>query len=530
MSTEWFCKLNDREVGPVTLQQIKSMADRGTLRPEDLIRRGETGTWLSAGKVRGLFPSQDSPAAEPTPVSDAETTKIKKASRLPQAESIPVGIPITQDDTIPPGDETIAPIDKLKTLPTKSAKPPQGAARDAGSLAAKVPAASRKPSSKSTPPTKQDDIFAELLATEASVSHRGRRPGSKRSDPAIAVSDLQAVQQRKKKLIKTLLPLAILLGVLGVSAGVYYFGFRSDPAKAAQLAAEKARLDQEAKKKAAAAQLKDDTEDDDLRRAAAAKSGSVSAAAASGSASTAQSGSAAAAESPPATTADAAPAKAAAKAERAWVDASKASAELKEQKLTVKVVSARFGLPPNVRLVAPRGGNNRSPLTVTVVLENNDAHRKTEYQTWSAKGAALRGDFGLPYRQIALPSKEGPKRIVNAGAPQTDYVVFEHPTEIAERYQFELPAEAIGGRGMIRFEIPRTMITGSLDPALEGVTGAQTTAKLFGPKGEVPAAATAETPAGAAAPAKPMEDPDTPPPLEIGGEKVKPTKTRGGLK
>ena len=158
-------------------------------------------------------------------------------------------------------------------------------------------------------------------------------------------------------------------------------------------------------------------------------------------------------------------------------------------------------------------------------MENNDAHRKIEYQAWSVDGAKLRGDFGLPYRQISLPSKEGRKRTVSAGEPKTDFVVFEHPTDVAERYQLELPAAAVGGQGAIRFEIPRSMITGSLDPALEGVKGAQTTAKLFAPKGE--AGAPAE--AAAAQPAKPMED-DVIPPLEIGGEKVKPTKTRGGLR
>jgi len=82
--SEWFCRTGQKSLGPLSSQQIKRMAVRGDLRPQDLVRRGGDGPWVRADNVVGLFalsvqetiiteatvrlpkpPTPDSPSAAP---------------------------------------------------------------------------------------------------------------------------------------------------------------------------------------------------------------------------------------------------------------------------------------------------------------------------------------------------------------------------------------------------------------------------------------------------------------------------------
>lgn len=57
MSAEWFCKIGEKSVGPLTSQQMRTIVAKGQLRPEHMVRRGTEAPWVPAGKVKGLFPS-----------------------------------------------------------------------------------------------------------------------------------------------------------------------------------------------------------------------------------------------------------------------------------------------------------------------------------------------------------------------------------------------------------------------------------------------------------------------------------------
>jgi hypothetical protein len=61
MADEWYCEIAGREVGPLSSQQLRTMAAKGQIWPNDRVRRGEQAPWLPAQNVKGLF----SPAAEP---------------------------------------------------------------------------------------------------------------------------------------------------------------------------------------------------------------------------------------------------------------------------------------------------------------------------------------------------------------------------------------------------------------------------------------------------------------------------------
>jgi len=55
MSAEWFFKAGDREIGPVTFEQLAEMAATGSLSSSCRVRQGENGDWLTADRVNGLL-------------------------------------------------------------------------------------------------------------------------------------------------------------------------------------------------------------------------------------------------------------------------------------------------------------------------------------------------------------------------------------------------------------------------------------------------------------------------------------------
>jgi serine/threonine protein kinase len=54
MASRWFCKVGDQEHGPLTSHQIVEWARTQQLKPDDLVRKNDSG-WVKAGAVRGLF-------------------------------------------------------------------------------------------------------------------------------------------------------------------------------------------------------------------------------------------------------------------------------------------------------------------------------------------------------------------------------------------------------------------------------------------------------------------------------------------
>jgi uncharacterized membrane-anchored protein YhcB (DUF1043 family) len=82
MANEWFCKIADTEIGPLSPQQLKAMAVKGRLTPEDEVRRGTNGAWNPAGAVVGLFPKSDSSAAW----ADTAEIPVAGAKKLPPAK------------------------------------------------------------------------------------------------------------------------------------------------------------------------------------------------------------------------------------------------------------------------------------------------------------------------------------------------------------------------------------------------------------------------------------------------------------
>ena len=89
MASEWFCRIGGEELGPLSAQQVKTMAAQGRLHPGDSIRRGADGQWMPASRVKGLFPA-DQPGAEAAAPAAAETPAENKPPVKKIAKALPV--------------------------------------------------------------------------------------------------------------------------------------------------------------------------------------------------------------------------------------------------------------------------------------------------------------------------------------------------------------------------------------------------------------------------------------------------------
>lgn len=87
MPNEWYCQINQNEIGPLTSSQLKKLAAVGTLAPTDKVRSSQSTNWKSASQMRGLFPTNPDPT-NPAPNNPAHTltkepSDKKKAFRNP---------------------------------------------------------------------------------------------------------------------------------------------------------------------------------------------------------------------------------------------------------------------------------------------------------------------------------------------------------------------------------------------------------------------------------------------------------------
>jgi hypothetical protein len=95
--TQWYVKIADKTVGPLSSQQLKQLAQSSKITPATLLRKGSDGTWVPARKVTGLFPSQELIPAQPTSPGRQSTTLVTtkplQVIAPAKAEIIPARIP-----------------------------------------------------------------------------------------------------------------------------------------------------------------------------------------------------------------------------------------------------------------------------------------------------------------------------------------------------------------------------------------------------------------------------------------------------
>ena len=100
VATEWFCKISNEQIGPLSSRQLKAMADAGRLTAKDRVRQGAEGSWVPAGQVKGLFPATGSSAKvfDPGDVPVARPVDAPPSSGQPASRRTaePVDLPVAQ--------------------------------------------------------------------------------------------------------------------------------------------------------------------------------------------------------------------------------------------------------------------------------------------------------------------------------------------------------------------------------------------------------------------------------------------------
>lgn len=77
-AAEWFIVVKGTEQGPVSAAKLRELVAAGKIKPDRLLRRADQAEPVPAGKVKGLFPDQPSPA-----VLDPAVPNPKKSGKLP---------------------------------------------------------------------------------------------------------------------------------------------------------------------------------------------------------------------------------------------------------------------------------------------------------------------------------------------------------------------------------------------------------------------------------------------------------------
>ena len=85
MTAEWYCEIAGREVGPLSPQQLKAMAEKGQILPDDGVRRGAQGEWVPARQINGLIPTSDLPP----PVVGPPVPEVEQPRNGPQPPPAP---------------------------------------------------------------------------------------------------------------------------------------------------------------------------------------------------------------------------------------------------------------------------------------------------------------------------------------------------------------------------------------------------------------------------------------------------------
>jgi hypothetical protein len=88
MVSQWSVRLNGKDVGPITSQQLKALVGARRLNAADLVRREGVQTWAQAGKIKGLFPKQPS---NPPPVPPLPEPVLVPIEPKQERDAVPAG-------------------------------------------------------------------------------------------------------------------------------------------------------------------------------------------------------------------------------------------------------------------------------------------------------------------------------------------------------------------------------------------------------------------------------------------------------
>ncbi len=93
VDVNWYCYLNEQELGPMAVTELQGMAVAGQVTAEVYVKYGANGEWVLASQVPNLLPSD-----EPAPASASQVVFVPVAPATPAAAA-PATAPISLADT-----------------------------------------------------------------------------------------------------------------------------------------------------------------------------------------------------------------------------------------------------------------------------------------------------------------------------------------------------------------------------------------------------------------------------------------------
>ena len=487
MAVDWYLKIADKEVGPLSAQQLRTMAGKGQIGPEDFVRQGDEGGWVAASRVKGLLaaaasPSSGSSAAIPvakllkpadeksskgkTPSTASairnkkpETAKVAKAIEKPAAESSlpPVTTQGSAPVPLPPPPTSLAPIAGLQAAGEAAAIPPVVAGPPP--VVAGVPAAVLEPEAEPAiaPPSRHSpgiELPFDVTPTTSSGAHaRVVMDKASASGPG---NLLAALSKLKSQVDYTIVAVAV---VVVMAAGLFIYTLmpsgdttgKSGTAVAVGTS-EKAANDRAIEREAAPVEVKKAPEKKteptvDLMGLVLGKDGRP--------------------VGPAKAKEDAAPAKPPEKkpekeevvAKEKWFDASKEPAVGKNVSVLVK--SARVG--KFIRGAASALGQGLK-LTLQITNHLKDRQLKLEALTRVERDSLLVDNFDHAYalKEIGFRSEDSPdlKTIPSINPEESVDVdlIFEKPFKTADYLRLKLPGTIFDEPDAIKIEISKDMI------------------------------------------------------------------------
>jgi hypothetical protein len=83
MTSQWFYKFVDEQIGPLSSAELRNLVQRGTVKQDTLVRQTPDGVWVPAERVRGLL-TVSNPTPPPIPARATVETKTADSSTAPK--------------------------------------------------------------------------------------------------------------------------------------------------------------------------------------------------------------------------------------------------------------------------------------------------------------------------------------------------------------------------------------------------------------------------------------------------------------
>jgi SPP1 gp7 family putative phage head morphogenesis protein len=104
VALQWFYEIAGKQAGPVSSAELLALAQRGVIVHDTPVRKGPDGKWVSARRVRGLFPAPNATSPS-TPTVTSEPTQDQPAEAIPQKPSQPLASDVYIVSATPPSEE-----------------------------------------------------------------------------------------------------------------------------------------------------------------------------------------------------------------------------------------------------------------------------------------------------------------------------------------------------------------------------------------------------------------------------------------